>query len=289
MAKKNIAGEKFIESILHDLGIKYDQKKRLMNLKKDSKKYRIPDFFLPKYNLVIEYFGSWYDAKNKKFEKRERARFMEKVGAYEHSGINCLYIYPEDLDKSKKLIQDKIKEIKNKEIHVKIAETIVNDKKKSITIVKKTHIRPGRDPVMVHVEPKEIPRRLKNRNQGDTTLLKKIILFLAAIEVVLFIFLASIVSILMYQGNPLGSELGIALEIIYSVFLGIAILSIILSAIFAFLKDLSHGFIMVAIVLVAFFVMMTFFFGDPFARIITVLVTLLAVIPSEFYMVTTNK
>jgi hypothetical protein len=292
MVKGNIAGEKFIETVLEELKIRFDRKKRLYNLKKDVKKYRIPDFYLEKYNLAIEYFGSWNNKNNKKMEKRERARFMEKVGVYEHSGVNCVYIYPEQLGSAKKMIKDKIVNIKSKEKHVEIARTITMDKKKSITIVKKTHIRPGREVTEIFDKPTRsvgpLPRRVTHRNKGDVSLLRKTILFLTAIGILLFVFLLSIGSILLVQGNPLVSGLSEAYEIIYLVFLGVIILSIILSAIFALLKDLSIGFVFVAIILLAFFLATMFFFGDPFTQIINILVGILAVIPSEIYMVNAN-
>ncbi|MBT4191893.1 MAG: hypothetical protein HOE11_01160 [Candidatus Diapherotrites archaeon] len=292
MVKGNIVGEKVIETILDEMKLAYDRKKRLYNLKKDSKKFRIPDFYLEKYNLAIEYFGSWNNKDNKKMEKRERARFMEKVGAYEHSGVNCVYIYPEQLASAKKLIKDKLATIKSKEKHIEIAKTITMDQKKSITIVKKTHIRPGREVTEIVDKPARsvgpLPRRVTHRNKGDVELLKKTILFLDGIGIVLFVFLLSIGSILLIQGNPLVSDLILINEMLYSVFLGIIVLSIILAAIFAFLKDLSIGFVFVAIVLLAFFLATMFFFGDPFTRIIVILVGILAVIPSEIYMVNSN-
>jgi hypothetical protein len=112
MAAKNKSGEKLIEVILDKHKIRYDRRKK-MKLKKDTKNYRIPDFYLPDYDMVIEFFGSWLTPENKKFEERERKRFMEKVGAYHQSKIHTLYLYPTQLIDAEKLIVKATKQISN--------------------------------------------------------------------------------------------------------------------------------------------------------------------------------
>ena len=82
MAMENTAGEKQIEAVLKKHRVRSEGKHRLTSLKKDSKKYRIPDFYLPEYRLCIEYFGSW-DLPGKSLQARERLRFLEKVAVYE--------------------------------------------------------------------------------------------------------------------------------------------------------------------------------------------------------------
>ena len=65
MAKAKLTGEKQIATILKELNVDFQDDKKLF-LKKDTKKYRVPDFYLPKHDLVIEYFGSWNNKKSKK-------------------------------------------------------------------------------------------------------------------------------------------------------------------------------------------------------------------------------
>jgi len=108
MAKsKKGPGEKAIGVILKNYKIKYKNDKKI-KLAKDSKKYRKPSFYLPEHNLAIEYFSTWNVPQNKKFEDKERKRFMEQVGAYQLNGIHCVYIYPSELVQAEKIILNAI-------------------------------------------------------------------------------------------------------------------------------------------------------------------------------------
>ena len=299
MVKPNITGEKQIASILKDMGINFDRKKKLYPAK-DSKKYRIPDFYLPKYKLAIEYFGSWDNSLSKTLQDKERARFMEKVGAYEASGVKCVYIYPNQLAVAKEIIQKALRKYEKKStknsVNDKIAKSIFIEKKNSeskvATMVKNEKIVfTERKPIKRNVVEKEesvLENKAPSAIYRDTSTLRKIILFCIYGEALLFILILLSIGTLIFQGNPLISPLIDAYEIIYALFVIAGIISIILSAVFAYLNDLSHGFIIVAAILLIFYAGTIFYFGDPFARIITILVTILALIPAEYYMVTSN-
>lgn len=90
-------------------------------------------------------------------------------------------------------------------------------------------------------------------------------------------------------GNPLSNDLHLANDFFYGVFIIFVPLSIILSGVYAYKNKLSKGFIYVSLIILAFFLMILWFFGDPLTRIIVLLVGIIATIPSEYYMITTNK
>jgi len=111
VAKENTSGELLIESILKKHKILFDRKKRLTTLKKDPKKFRIPDFYLPAYGLCIEYFGSW-DLEQESLRSKERARFLEKIAVYELNKVKCVYLYPHTLKYAEKIILTAIEKVK---------------------------------------------------------------------------------------------------------------------------------------------------------------------------------
>ncbi len=286
MAKAKLTGEKEIKKILEELKVDFDTKKKLF-LKKDTKKFRIPDFFLPKYNLTIEYFGSWNNPKNKKLQEKERKRFMEKVGAYESSGVNCIYLYPDELVHAKKIIENKINELEDP-IKEEIIEQVSNKP------TQKNVVRVKEEKIIIQKEKKlpkfdddyETPIVVKEKPTEDG--LKKIIIYNISAIVILFIALVLMMIFTFSIGNPLINPISEIYEITYILFIIAGIISIILSIVFAINKDLSKGFIIVAIILIAFYIITLFFFGDPLTRTITILLTALAIAPSEYYMVTSN-
>jgi hypothetical protein len=84
-------GEKFIEEFFIDEQIKYENQKEIKNLKGDNKEFRKADFYLPKFNIYVEFFGQW----NVSNEHKERYRDKKRV--YERNDIPCVYLYPENL------------------------------------------------------------------------------------------------------------------------------------------------------------------------------------------------
>jgi hypothetical protein len=244
-------------------------------------------------------------------EKRERSRFMEKVGAYEQSGINCLYLYPEDYEKFEEKIKKKISEIKIKGLE--LTSLIKKIEKKELEEKEvKTHIRPTKDQpiekpqkdvkkLVEHIRPtkntilteKKITRKpiiseRKNFDNSENYFLKKSILFLDGFGLILTFFMAIIFAILFLEGNPLVSELHPILDLLFLIFLIAIILSIILSAMFALQKELSKGFTYVSIILIVFFVILQWFFGSPLLNAIIILICAFGIIPSQYYMVNSN-
>ncbi len=288
---KNIDGEKQIEKILKELNLQYDRKKKIF-LSKDAKNFRVPDFYLEKYNLIIEYFGSWNNKKNKAMEKRERARFMEKAGAYEESGINCLYIYPGDLIRAKELIQKKIAEINGKRKAKEIAESISVKRNTEVKLLPKP-VTTKTTTTTTFTEHKVLVKphtnHRKENESFDYDLLGRIILVLDGIIVLLFLALGAISGTLFAQGNPLSSELHGMFDLLYGLFIIIVPISIILSAVFAYKKRLAHGFIYVSIILIVFYIALLLIFNDPLQRIIIILISTIAIVPSEYFMITSNK
>lgn len=293
MKKKYSKNEKKIAKILDELNIKYESNKKLV-LQKDTKKYRVPDFYLPKYSLAIEYFESWNNIKNKAMEKRERKRFMEKVGAYESSGINCIYLYPDEIIHAKKIIEKKISEFDDS-LKNEIVSQVINNKNikneenkdeenKEIIKTKKEFTK-----TIIYPEKKiSFEKDFKKITIEENSFLKKFILLCIGLITILFFGLLVVNIVNFLQGNILNNPLIEIIEILFSLFVFVGIVSILASIIFAIQKNLSKGIIIVGIILVFFFILTLMFFGDPFTQIITVLVIALAVVPSEYYMITSN-
>jgi hypothetical protein len=83
-------GEKFIEEFFIDENIKYEAQKKI-TLVGDSKSYRVVDFYLPKYDAYVEFFGKW------NVNDEEKARYREKKNLFFKNRIPCVIFYPENL------------------------------------------------------------------------------------------------------------------------------------------------------------------------------------------------
>ncbi|MFZ1809326.1 MAG: hypothetical protein WAU36_18980 [Cyclobacteriaceae bacterium] len=85
-------GEEIISEFFKEKGIKFKRgsKKLPLKLEEDVKSYRVPDFYLPKYKLYVEFFGQWN-------VQEHRTRYIEKKKAYDKNRIPCVYLYPENL------------------------------------------------------------------------------------------------------------------------------------------------------------------------------------------------
>ena len=70
--------------------IKFEREYVLNSLQNDSKSFRVADFYLPEYNVFVEFFGRWNLDKNK-----EKYRIKKRV--YEQNRIPCVFIYPDNL------------------------------------------------------------------------------------------------------------------------------------------------------------------------------------------------
>jgi len=83
-------GEEFIVDFLQAFGINHKTQVKINSLKWDNSKYRIADFYLPKYDVYIEFFGQWNTEENKN-------RYKIKREVYKKNNIPCIYVYPENL------------------------------------------------------------------------------------------------------------------------------------------------------------------------------------------------
>jgi len=84
-------GELYIMDYLDDMGIKYIREVELNNLREDTAKFRRADFYLPKYNVYLEFQGRWNNS------KEDRVRYSNKKVVFYKNNIPCIYIYPENL------------------------------------------------------------------------------------------------------------------------------------------------------------------------------------------------
>ncbi len=87
--KKISEGEEFIQTYLDGKSVRYVPQYPLF-LKEDTKRYRLADFYLPEYNICIEFFGQYNSPEGRK-------RYYDKKDSYEKNGIKCIYTYPENL------------------------------------------------------------------------------------------------------------------------------------------------------------------------------------------------
>ncbi|RZK09660.1 MAG: hypothetical protein EOO46_13160 [Flavobacterium sp.] len=83
-------GENFIKEFLDEKKIKYRPQQPIDGLENDSKSHRIADFYLPEYNVYLEYFGQWGVDSHKE-------RYREKRQVYISNQIPCILLYPENL------------------------------------------------------------------------------------------------------------------------------------------------------------------------------------------------
>jgi hypothetical protein len=104
-------GERIIRQSLDELKIDYEEQRIIHGLRGDTKSYRIADFYLPKENIYIEFFGGW--DKNDDIEREdERRRYRHKRIVYEKNNIKCIFIYPKQLYYIDYAIKKGIKKIK---------------------------------------------------------------------------------------------------------------------------------------------------------------------------------
>ena len=57
-------GEQFIIDYLRQEKIKYETQVKIESLRGDSKYFRQADFYLPRYDMYLEFFGQWNSTKS---------------------------------------------------------------------------------------------------------------------------------------------------------------------------------------------------------------------------------
>ncbi|WP_405199224.1 hypothetical protein [Christiangramia sp. LLG6405-1] len=90
-AKASSSEELFIEQYLNESGISYKREVMVENLKGDHKSYRRADFYLPKFNVYIEYFGLYNATRN------IRQEYDKKAEIYLKNSIPTIFLYPHKL------------------------------------------------------------------------------------------------------------------------------------------------------------------------------------------------
>ena len=107
------SGERAVKAELRHLKIDFEQEKVIHNLTGDTTKTnsRRADFYLPKYDLYIEYFGSvGHDEDN----QEHIDRYDEKIRVYKENNIKCIYVYPRHLNGLGFYLKKQIKRFSNK-------------------------------------------------------------------------------------------------------------------------------------------------------------------------------
>jgi len=275
-----------LEGILKKNNILYDTKKRLVALKKDPKKYRIPDFYLPEHDLCVEYFGSW-DLKIGGFQKKERARFLEKVAVYKINKVKCVYIYPNTLKYAEQIILAMIKNIHEKGAREK-------------AIVKKETELKERESVLAMLE-NAVKRKLYTKphepRTGDS-LLRHLIFSFAGSMVTLFLVLAGIYFALNFR-QTLGIDYYVWIGLpglfraVFVFFLLITALSIIASFVYArdrfIIKGLLFIFFIVALLLFVLSIINILLNGSFLGGLFLAFSSTMLMVPVETYMTWSNK
>lgn len=91
-SQKPSKDELFIQYYLESQNFKLETQKKINNLKGDSGySYRLADFFLPKFNVYIEYYGMYNSTKEKRNE------YDLKTQVYFKNQIPTVILYPHEL------------------------------------------------------------------------------------------------------------------------------------------------------------------------------------------------
>ena len=109
--EENISeGEICIQEFFYEQNIIAEYNKRIDFLKGDNKSYRIADFYIPCYDLYVEFLGLWNVSDDQK------SRYREKKSIYTRNNIACIYFYPENLGNLKYTFYYRaMKELKDRE------------------------------------------------------------------------------------------------------------------------------------------------------------------------------
>jgi hypothetical protein len=90
--EENISeGEICIQEFFYEQDIIAEYNKKIDFLKGDNKSYRMADFYIPCYDLYVEFLGLW------NVSEEQKTRYREKKNIYIKNNIACIYFYPENL------------------------------------------------------------------------------------------------------------------------------------------------------------------------------------------------
>lgn len=83
--------ELYVLNFLEEKGFTVEKEVYINNLKDDDKKYRIADFYLPKFKIYVEYFGNY------NVNKERRLEYDKKALVYIKNDIPTVFLYPHEL------------------------------------------------------------------------------------------------------------------------------------------------------------------------------------------------
>lgn len=102
-------GEIYIQEFFEEEGITAEFNKKISALKGDTKTCRYADFYLPMYDLYVEFQGKWNSG------EEYRDAYREKRRVYYENNIACIEFYPDNLGWLKYLFYYRaMKELKDK-------------------------------------------------------------------------------------------------------------------------------------------------------------------------------
>ena len=83
--------EKYIAAFLKSIGIKFIPEFQTPRLSNDVKEFRRSDFYLPRLNIHVEYFGMYNSSKEK------RQEYDLKAEIYIKNNLPSVFLYPHEL------------------------------------------------------------------------------------------------------------------------------------------------------------------------------------------------
>lgn len=83
-------GEQYIEEYFIDENIEYKSQHKI-SLSGDPKTFRVIDFYLPRYDAYVEFFGMW------NVSEEEKTRYREKKNLFFRNRMPLVVLYPENL------------------------------------------------------------------------------------------------------------------------------------------------------------------------------------------------
>ena len=100
---KDSEGEELIREFFEDIGVEVVPKKIIYNLDDDNREFREADFYLPRYNLYVEFLGKWNNPD-------DRRRYKQKMAIYYKNKIPCVYLWPDNLGTLDWILKRRIRE-----------------------------------------------------------------------------------------------------------------------------------------------------------------------------------
>jgi hypothetical protein len=82
-------GKEFLEDFFTATGITFETQKKLDRLKYDAAPNRTADFYLPRYNIYVEFSGTSNSVNNETIQQKKEL--------YAKNNIACIFLYPENL------------------------------------------------------------------------------------------------------------------------------------------------------------------------------------------------